>query len=99
MKTLSHRTYALIAIALAVVLFLAVNIVSNQWLGTARADLTQNGLYTVSPGTAATLSCSPAGRTTAKPSTPASSASARATGTRRSVRSQEANHSWTGHRR
>jgi hypothetical protein len=56
MKTLSHRTYALIAIALAVVLFLAVNIVSNQWFGTARADLTQNGLYTVSPGTAATLS-------------------------------------------
>ena len=56
MKTLSHRAYALIAIVLAVVLFLAVNIVSNQWLGTARVDLTQNGLYTVSPGTASTLS-------------------------------------------
>jgi ABC-type uncharacterized transport system involved in gliding motility auxiliary subunit len=56
MKTISHRTYALVAIALAVVLFLAINIVTNQWLGTARADLTQNGLYTVSPGTASTLS-------------------------------------------
>ncbi len=28
---------------------------SNSWLGTARLDLTQNGLYTVSPGTKATL--------------------------------------------
>ena len=56
MKPLSHRVYALIAISLAVVLFLAVNIVSNQWLGAARLDLTQNGLYTVSPGTASTLS-------------------------------------------
>ena len=56
MKPLSHRLYALCAIALAVVLFVAVNIVANQWLGTARLDLTQNGLYTVSPGTEATLS-------------------------------------------
>src|SRR3954468_6155386 len=55
MKQLSHRVYALIAIALAVVLFIAVNIVSNQWLNTARLDLTQNKLYTVSPGTEATL--------------------------------------------
>ena len=56
MKPLSHRVYALSAIALGVVLFLAVNIVANQWLGTARLDLTENGLYTVSPGTKATLS-------------------------------------------
>src|SRR5258708_38961927 len=55
MKMLSHRVFALSAIALAVVLFTAVNIVANQWLGTARLDLTQNGLYTVSPGTKATL--------------------------------------------
>jgi ABC-type uncharacterized transport system involved in gliding motility auxiliary subunit len=55
MKPLSHRIFALSAIALAVVLFVAINIVANQWLGTARLDLTQNGLYTVSPGTEATL--------------------------------------------
>ncbi|HEX3483793.1 MAG TPA: GldG family protein [Micropepsaceae bacterium] len=52
---LSRRLYALVAIALGVVLFVAVNIVANQWLGTARLDMTQNGLYTVSPGTAATV--------------------------------------------
>jgi ABC-type uncharacterized transport system involved in gliding motility auxiliary subunit len=55
MKSHSRRAYALGAIALGIVLFLAVNIVSNTWLGTARLDLTQNGLYTVSPGTRATL--------------------------------------------
>jgi len=56
MKPLSRRIYALASIALAVVLFVAVNIVANQWLGTARLDLTENGLYTVSPGTESTLS-------------------------------------------
>ncbi|HEY4264797.1 MAG TPA: GldG family protein [Micropepsaceae bacterium] len=56
MKPLSHRVFALSAIALAVVLFVAINIVANQWLGTARLDLTQNGLYTVSPGTEAIVS-------------------------------------------
>src|SRR5262245_19138312 len=56
MKPLSRRAYALSAIALGVVLFVAVNIVSNQWLGAARLDLTSNGLYTVSPGTRATVS-------------------------------------------
>jgi ABC-type uncharacterized transport system involved in gliding motility auxiliary subunit len=55
MKKLSHRTSALITIALGVVLFVAVNIVSNSWLGTARLDLTQNGLYTLSPGTRSTV--------------------------------------------
>ena len=55
MKLLSRRVYALIAIALAVVLFVSLNIVSNTWLGTAQLDLTQNQLYTVSPGTKATL--------------------------------------------
>ena len=55
MKPLPHRIFALCAVALAVVLFVAINIVANQWLGTARLDLTQNGLYTVSPGTQATL--------------------------------------------
>jgi ABC-type uncharacterized transport system involved in gliding motility auxiliary subunit len=55
MKPLSKRIYALSAIALAVVLFIALNIVANTWLGAARLDLTRNGLYTVSPGTKATL--------------------------------------------
>lgn len=55
MKSLSRRAYALLAITLGVVLFVAVNIVTNTWLGAARLDLTSNGLYTVSPGTRATL--------------------------------------------
>ena len=55
MKTISRRMYAIAAIALAAVLFVAVNIVSNFWLSTARLDLTQNGLYTVSDGTKSLL--------------------------------------------
>jgi ABC-type uncharacterized transport system involved in gliding motility auxiliary subunit len=56
MKNLTHRANALAAVALAAVLFFAVNIVSNLWLGSAQLDLTENGLYTVSPGTRAVLS-------------------------------------------
>jgi ABC-type uncharacterized transport system involved in gliding motility auxiliary subunit len=56
MKPLPRRIYALAAIALIVVLFVAVNIVSSFWLRTARFDLTQNGLFTVSAGTRDTLS-------------------------------------------
>ena len=55
MKNLSRRTSALITIALGVVLFVAINIVSNSWLSSAQLDLTQNGLYTLSSGTRATL--------------------------------------------
>src|SRR6266567_4201686 len=55
MNRLSRKVYALIAVALAVVLFVSLNIVSNSWLGTTRVDLTQNSLFTVSPGTKATL--------------------------------------------
>jgi ABC-type uncharacterized transport system involved in gliding motility auxiliary subunit len=55
MKPLSRRVYALTAIALGVVLFIALNIVSNAWLGTAQLDLTEDRLYTVSEGTKATL--------------------------------------------
>lgn len=55
MKPMTHRAYAIAAISLAVVLFFSVNIVANLWLGTAQVDLTENGLYTVSPGTRATL--------------------------------------------
>src|SRR5437588_1624739 len=55
MKTSSRRISASITIALGIVLFVAVNIVSNSWFGSARLDLTQNGLYTLSPGTRGTL--------------------------------------------
>ncbi len=55
MKSLSRRSFALLAIVFGVVLFFAVNIVSNMWFGAARLDLTQSGLYTVSDGTRATL--------------------------------------------
>jgi ABC-type uncharacterized transport system involved in gliding motility auxiliary subunit len=56
MKKLTHRANALAAVVLAAVLFFAVNIVSNLWLGSAQLDLTENGLFTVSPGTRAVLS-------------------------------------------
>ncbi|HEX5279503.1 MAG TPA: Gldg family protein [Micropepsaceae bacterium] len=55
MKNLSRRSFALITIAVGVVLFVAINIVSNSWLSSAQLDLTQNGLYTLSSGTKATL--------------------------------------------
>jgi ABC-type uncharacterized transport system involved in gliding motility auxiliary subunit len=51
----SRRTSAFITIALGVVLFVAVNIAANSWLTAARLDLTQNALYTLSPGTKSTL--------------------------------------------
>ncbi len=43
------------AIALSVVLFFAVNIVSDVWFSAAKLDLTSAGLYTVSDGTKNTL--------------------------------------------
>jgi ABC-type uncharacterized transport system involved in gliding motility auxiliary subunit len=55
MKSLPRRTFAYAALALGIVLFVAVNIVSNMWLRGARLDLTEGGLYTVSDGTRATL--------------------------------------------
>jgi ABC-type uncharacterized transport system involved in gliding motility auxiliary subunit len=55
MKNLSRKGFAYAALALGVVLFVAVNIVSNMWLRSARLDLTEGGLYTVSAGTRATL--------------------------------------------
>jgi ABC-type uncharacterized transport system involved in gliding motility auxiliary subunit len=50
-----RRTFTYAAIALGLVLFVAVNLVSNQWLRGARLDLTASGTYTVSAGTRATL--------------------------------------------
>lgn len=55
MKPISRRLYALGAIALAAVIFVGLNIGSDATFTTTRLDLTQNGLYTLSPGTQHTL--------------------------------------------
>jgi len=55
MKPLTRRIYALCAIALAAVIFIALNIAADATFTTTRLDLTQNGLYTLSPGTQHTL--------------------------------------------
>ena len=55
MKPLSRRLYALGAIALVAVIFVALNIAADATFTTTRLDLTQNGLYTLSPGTRHTL--------------------------------------------
>ncbi len=50
-KPLSRRVYAIIALILATVIFVAVNIAADASLTTEQIDLTQNGLYTISKGT------------------------------------------------
>ncbi|MGH7034245.1 MAG: DUF7088 domain-containing protein, partial [Stellaceae bacterium] len=52
---LSRRAVAAIALISAAVLFVAVNVIAGRTLATTRIDLTQNRLYTLSPGTKATL--------------------------------------------
>ncbi len=56
---LTRSTIAAAAIALSVVLFFAVNMTSDVWFSSARIDLTENGLYTVSQGTRDTLQAIP----------------------------------------
>lgn len=51
----TRQTIAAASIALAVVLFFAVNMFSDVWFSSARVDLTRGSLYTVSEGTKATL--------------------------------------------
>lgn len=51
MKSLPRRIYALTAIALAAVIFVALNIATDSTLTTSRIDLTETGVYTLSPGT------------------------------------------------
>jgi ABC-type uncharacterized transport system involved in gliding motility auxiliary subunit len=53
--SLSRRTAALVALVAAVILFVSVNVIADRTLNTTRIDLTQNHLYTLSPGTRATL--------------------------------------------
>ena len=43
MGQLSRRTYSILAIVLAIVVFVAVNIAANALLTTAKLDLTANG--------------------------------------------------------
>ena len=56
MASLSRRSIAIIGLVSAAILFVAINVIANRTLGTTRIDLTQNKLYTLSPGTRATLS-------------------------------------------
>jgi ABC-type uncharacterized transport system involved in gliding motility auxiliary subunit len=55
MSTVSRRAYALLAIAFAVVIFVALNIALDASVTTARIDLTQNGVFTLSQGTRSTI--------------------------------------------
>jgi ABC-type uncharacterized transport system involved in gliding motility auxiliary subunit len=50
-KPLSRRVYAITALVLAAVIFVAINIAADASLTTEQIDLTQNGLYTISKGT------------------------------------------------
>ncbi len=54
-KTMSRRLYAITAMVLAAIIFVALNIAADTSLTTERLDLTQNGLYTLSKGTRETL--------------------------------------------
>ena len=55
----TRSTIAAAAVALGVVLFFSINIASNVWFSSARLDLTQAGLYSVSHGTVETLQAIP----------------------------------------
>jgi ABC-type uncharacterized transport system involved in gliding motility auxiliary subunit len=55
MKQISRRLYALGAIALVAIIFVGLNIGADATFTTTRLDLTQNRLYTLSPGTQHTL--------------------------------------------
>ncbi len=51
MGQINRRTYAIFAIALAAIVFVAVNIAADAWLTTAKLDLTENGQFTLAQGT------------------------------------------------
>jgi len=51
MAQLSRRTYSILAIVLAAIAFVAVNIAADAWLTTAKLDLTENGQFTLAQGT------------------------------------------------
>src|SRR6185437_5408747 len=51
MRTLSRRSYAIGAIVLAAIIFVALNIAADASFTTARVDLTETGQYTLAQGT------------------------------------------------
>ena len=51
MTSLPRRLYAIAAIAIAAVIFVALNIAADTLLTTERLDLTQTGIYTLAGGT------------------------------------------------
>lgn len=51
MKPLSRRLYAITALVLAAVLFIAINIAADAWITTAKLDLTATGQFTLADGT------------------------------------------------
>jgi ABC-type uncharacterized transport system involved in gliding motility auxiliary subunit len=55
MRNPSRRTAALLALAAVAVLFVAVNVIADRLLRSARIDLTQQRLYTLSDGSRKTL--------------------------------------------
>jgi ABC-type uncharacterized transport system involved in gliding motility auxiliary subunit len=55
----TRSTIAASAVALSVVLFFAANMAADVWFSSARIDLTENGLHTVSQGTRDTLQSIP----------------------------------------
>jgi len=55
MPDLSRRAAAFLGLAAAVVLFVSVNVVAQNWLGSARLDMTQQRLFTLAPESRATL--------------------------------------------
>ena len=46
-----RRTYAIVAILLAAVIFVAINIAADAYVTTARLDLTENGRFSLAQGT------------------------------------------------
>jgi ABC-type uncharacterized transport system involved in gliding motility auxiliary subunit len=53
---MKRSAFATIGLILAVIIFVAVNVIANQRLSTVRADLTSDRLYTLSEGTRTMLS-------------------------------------------
>src|SRR3954452_18254519 len=51
MRMLSRRTYAIVSVILAAVIFVAFNIAADATFTTSRLDLTENGQYTLAQGT------------------------------------------------
>lgn len=52
---MNRRLYTVLALVLAVIVFAGVNIFADATFTTARLDLTENGSYTISPGTKAII--------------------------------------------